>query len=77
LPCTTTGGGGSANSVTCTVICTGTKKVLGGGVDNRNSTWEVKNTYPVTDTSWTASLTRSSGSSGADSTVYALCANTN
>ena len=65
-----------SGTITCTATCTGTKKVLGGGISNTNAAWQILQSYPAADSSWTATLTRSGG--GAHTiTTYALCANTN
>jgi len=72
--CTTTASG--TNSVTCTVLCSATKEILGGGVLNNNLNWGVVQNYPITVASWSATLTRNGTSQLASATVYALCAQT-
>ncbi len=68
----------SITSVTCTATCSAGKKVLGGGVSNANATWQVIQSYPLSDSSWMATLTRSGGGNVAyNVTTYALCAQTN
>lgn len=67
----------TGSTVTCTAVCSNGKKVLGGGVVNANNTWKVMQSYPPTDSSWTASLSRETGSGGTNVTAYAICAQTN
>ncbi len=67
----------TGNSVTCTATCSLGKKVLGGGIINTNAIWQVIQSYPASDSSWTTTLTRPTGSSTTTVTAYALCANTN
>ncbi len=62
---------------TVTAICPGTKKVLGGGVAHTSATWEVVQSWPSADGSWSVTLARQSGSATTIATAYALCANTN
>jgi hypothetical protein len=67
----------SGDAVSCTATCSSGKKALGGGVANTNANWQVIQSYPVTDSSWTTTLTRPSGATTTTVTAYALCATTN
>ncbi|MHA6963569.1 hypothetical protein [Zobellella denitrificans] len=67
----------TGNAVTCTVTCPEDKKILGGGVNNINNNWILVQSYPGTDSSWTVTLSRQTGSSSTAATVYAICAYTN
>ena len=72
VPCNSAG-----DSVSCTATCSLGKKVLGGGIINTNAIWQVIQSYPASDSSWTTTLTRPTGNSTTTVTAYALCANTN
>lgn len=70
---------GNSNHVTGSVSCTGTKKVLGGGVYNTsvgtNGSQSVEGTRPnSTYTGWDSSVvTTANGGTGGTWTVYAIC----
>ncbi len=71
-------GAANVSAVTCTAVCSEGKRVLGGGASyTATATWELKQSYPASDSSWTATLTRPSGNTTTTVTTYALCAQTN
>jgi hypothetical protein len=71
----------NTTAITCTVTCSEGKKALGGGASySSTQTWQTTLSYPPTDSSWTASLIKTTaGGSAVQITVttYALCAFTN
>ncbi|MGQ7956329.1 hypothetical protein ACUTAF_01175 [Pseudomonas sp. SP16.1] len=71
----------NTTAITCTATCSEGKRVLGGGASYSSAqTWQTVLSYPPTDSSWTASLVKTTGGGSAAQitvTTYALCASTN
>jgi len=71
----------NTTAITCTATCSEGKQVLGGGASYSSAqTWQTVLSYPPTDSSWTASLVKTTGGGSAAQitvTTYALCASTN
>lgn len=62
-----------------TVSCTGSKKVVGGGYTTAGDAYNTKESYPSSNTAWTASVRCESTGLGTcnagNLTVYAICVN--
>ena len=61
---------------TATATCPGGKKAIGGGgitVNNGSGTVSLTSTYPSSDTVWTVSAARQSGSGNFTVQAYVVC----
>ncbi|HUE93316.1 hypothetical protein [Pseudomonas sp.] len=69
---------GNTTTITCTATCSEGKFILGGGVGyTSGATWQVNQSYPLSDSSWTATLSKSGGATAITVMAYAICAFTN